>query len=302
MFHGVKDRIQRMRFDAQCQTIRSTPPVRLQPRSNAALLTQLQHKDVSMYLLAIKSFTRFLDIGAAFVVDDGSLTEADHALLSIHVPGVVFIALSENRSGACPQGGTWERLLSIAELTKRYYVIQLDSDTLTLAAIPEVTQCVAEGRSFTIGTWDNQRTETMAERVAHARTLPHGDGAHVQIVAEAHFNCLRDFEKLKYVRGCSGFAGFAPSAFTREFVEGVSRQMMAAIGPRWAEWGSEQVMSNIVVANAPSAVVLPHPKYADCKKMQRGRTVFIHFIGDCRFVHGTYIALGREVIRALVIG
>ncbi len=59
-----------------------------------------------------------------------------------------------------------------------------------------------------------------------------------------------------------------------------------------AEWGSEQVMSNIVVANVPSAVVLPHPKYADCHKMEPGVTQFIHFIGSCRFDGGNYARLG----------
>lgn len=252
-----------------------------------------------MYLLAVKSFTRFVPTGAAFVVDDGSLTAADRELVAAHVPGVTFIPLAEHRSPACPRGGTWERLLSIAELVKRHYVVQLDSDTLAVAEMPEVAAHAAANRSFVIGTWDNQGLETMQERVATARTRPHGAGAHVQVVAEANFDRLRDYATMNYVRGCSGFSGFAKGAFTREFVEDISRQMSEAIGSRWTEWGSEQVMSNIVVANSPDAAVLPHPKYADCRKMQPHRTAFIHFIGDCRFLRGVYAAHGREVIRVL---
>lgn len=75
--------------------------------------------------------------------------------------------------------------------------------------------------------------------------------------------------------------------------------MRAAIGEKWAEWGSEQVMSNIVLANIPASVVLPHPKYADCQKMKPGETAFIHFIGSCRFNNGTYAKLGRQVIGRL---
>jgi len=273
--------------------------VRIDFGSNTAVLSQLQHKDVLLYLLAIKSIARYLPLGAAYIVDDGSLTTNDRALVAEHVPSVQFIALATFRSAACPQGGTWERLLSIAELIKKHYVIQLDSDTLTIAAIPEVVQCAADGRSFTIGTWDNQRIESMAERVAHAKTLPHSEGAHVQVVAEAHFDRLNEFQNLNYVRGCSGFAGFAPGAFTKEFVEEISQQMSAAIGERWSEWGSEQVMSNIVVANAPGSIVLPHPRYADCQKMQLGRTAFVHFIGSCRFNNGVYARLGADVIQSL---
>jgi hypothetical protein len=75
--------------------------------------------------------------------------------------------------------------------------------------------------------------------------------------------------------------------------------MRAAIGDRWHEWGSEQVMSNIVIANIPGAIVLPHPKYADCHKMKQGVTEFIHFIGSCRFDGGNYARLGAEVIATL---
>jgi hypothetical protein len=75
--------------------------------------------------------------------------------------------------------------------------------------------------------------------------------------------------------------------------------MHAAIGGRWSEWGSEQVMSNIVVANIERAIVLPHPKYADCHKMQQGVTEFIHFIGSCRFDDGNYATLGAQAIARL---
>ena len=75
--------------------------------------------------------------------------------------------------------------------------------------------------------------------------------------------------------------------------------MWSAIGDKWAEWGSEQVMSNIVVANIPNAIVLPHPKYADCHKMKADVTEFIHFIGSCRFDGGNYGRLAAQVIATL---
>ncbi len=136
----------------------------------------------------------------------------------------------------------------------------------------------------------------MRERFETARKMNPSAKSHVQLVAEANFDKLRDFHSLRYVRGCAGFAGFARRSFTPEFVEAISRQMHAAIGDKWAEWGSEQVMSNIVVANIAQAVVLPHPKYADCQKMKAGQTAFIHFIGSCRFNGGIYAKRGVSVI------
>ena len=266
---------------------------------NLALLSQLQHKDVLMFLLAAKSLAEQVRPRAVFVLNDGSLSEEDRVLLGAHIPGVTILELPQFRSAECPIGGCWERLLAIAELVEHYYVIQLDSDTLSVGPIDEVRDCVRGQTAFAIGTWDNQECESMREQWETAVGLKPDSGAHVQLVAEANFHKLRDFETLRYIRGCAGFAGFPRRSFTRGFVEKISREMRAAIGDKWAEWGSEQVMSNIVVANIPGAVVLPHPKYADCQKMRLGETAFIHFIGSCRFKGGTYARLGAEVIETL---
>jgi hypothetical protein len=299
MFYRFKDRMRRMRFARECKGVLQSAPVALDGASDLALLSQLQHKDVLMFLLALKSFTRQIKPRAVYVVNDGSLSAADCDLLQDHVPRLTIFELPALRSRCCPSGGTWERLLAISALVEDHFVIQLDSDTLTLGTIAEVRHCIGKGAAFALGTWDNQKIETMRERSETARRLGPGQSGHVQVVAEANFDQLADFGSLRYVRGCSGFAGFARKSFTREFVESISAQMQAAIGEKWREWGSEQVMSNIVVANIPNAVVLPHPKYADCHKMKPGLTEFIHFIGDCRFDGGNYARLGTQVIATL---
>jgi hypothetical protein len=299
MFYALRDRVRRSRFARACAGVLHAAPVTLDGTSRLAVLTQLQHKDVLMFLLAIKSFARHVAPGAVFVVDDGSLTDGDRATLAAQVPGLTLFGLEQFRVPACPRGGTWERLLAIAALVGDYYVIQLDSDTLTIGPIDDVRQCIARGTSFAIGTWDRQSLESMQERCATAKGRVAQGDAHIQVVAEAHFDRLVDFRTLRYVRGCSGFAGFAPRSFSRAFVETISSQMWAALGDRWSEWGSEQVMSNVVVANVSDAMVLPHPKYADCHKMRAGLTEFVHFIGSCRFDDGNYARLGAQVIATL---
>ena len=299
MFYQLKDRVRRRRFASACDGILRAPPVVLDTASRLAVLSQLQHKDVLMYLLAVKSFARHIPPHAVFVVDDGSLSAGDRAMLQEHVPGLNLLELAEFHSAVCPRGGTWERLLAIASLVRDHFVVQLDSDTLTIGPIDDVRTCVNEQKAFALGTWDRQGFESMRERVDTASKLNSGPSPHVQVVAEASFDKLRDFWSLRYVRGCSGFAGFARQSFTRGFVEDISAQMQTAIGRRWSEWGSEQVMSNIVLANIPGAIVLPHPKYADCHKMQAGVTEFIHFIGSCRFDDDTYGRLGAQVIAGL---
>ena len=299
MFYQLKDRVRRYRFAWACKGVLQAAPVALDASSNLVVLSQVQHKDVLLLLLAVKSFARQVRPRTVCVLNDGSLSANDRAVLREHIPGVNMLELAEFRSAVCPRGGTWERLLAIASLVRDHYVIQLDSDTLTIGLIEEVRHCIERQSAFALGTWNNQKIETMRERCETARKLAHQTDSHVQVVAEANLDKLDDFESLRYVRGCSGFAGFARQSFTRELVEAISGQMQAAIGAKWSEWGSEQVMSNIVIANIPNAIVLPHPKYADCHKMQPGVTEFIHFIGSCRFDDGNYARLGAQLIARL---
>lgn len=286
MFYKLKDRLRRSQFANQVQNLLNTPAILLGEASSPIVLSQLQHKDLLMYLAAIKSFARQLPPSAVHVVNDGSLTAQDCALLAQHVPEIQFHTLSDCREPGLPIGGTWERLIAIARLSRSHYVIQLDADTLTRGAISEVVQLSHANRAFAIGTWDGQEIESATGRASQTRTRS-PDATHVQMQAEMHFDRLSHAAELKYVRGCSGFAGFAAGSDKLQLMHRLSGEMQKLIGDKWLEWGSEQVMSNLVVANEPDAMVLPHPDYTDCEKM-KPHSRFVHFIGTCRFQGGRY--------------
>lgn len=297
MFYKYKNRMQRWWFDRAIRDVLAIPPVAPSADPRAPLvLSQLQHKDVHMYLAAIKSFARQVPIGEVHVIDDGSLTDDDRNLLARHVPNIHFHPLSDYRSEGLPRGGCWERLIAIAHLSETRYVIQLDADTLTLAPVDEVVRAAESGFSFSIGTWDNQTIESAIERARTAQTHLGQKNVHVQLLAEANFDRFEQASSLLYVRGCAGFSGFSAGPGKLDLMHDLSAQMHALIGARWMEWGSEQVMSNLVVANQPNAIVLPHPDYADCEKMQPGKTRFVHFIGTCRFRQGVYAERVRQTL------
>lgn len=287
MFHNLKGQVGRELFNRRCAGVLDTPPVLLDDSHPAMVLSQLQHKDVLMYLVAVKTFAARVPLGAAMVLDDGSLEPGDHELLTRHLPGVVVQPITAYRNARCPSGGTWERLLGIAQHCADRYVMQLDADTLTVDALPEVVEAIAANRSFALGTWDNQRSETFAERAVDARRLNPGPQVHVQVAAEQQFDREPAWADLRYIRGCSGFAGFARGATSTDFIADFSERMTRLLGERWREWGSEQVMSNIALANSPNAVVLPHPRYCDCLHRAE-HSAFVHFIGDCRFRGSAY--------------
>ena len=287
MFYKLKDQLRRGFFSRRVQGLLHTAPLELGDPAGPVVLSQLQHKDVLMYLAAVKSFARRVPPSVVHVVDDGSLTQEDRALLARHVPDMHFHALVDCREPGLPTGGTWERLIAIARLSQTHYVIQLDADTLTQGPIDEVATAVQTNRAFTIGTRTGQEIEIAREQAGWTRAHD-AAAAHVQIQAEVHFDCLREADTLKYTRGCSGFAGFPAGSGKIELMHSLSSQMQKLIGDKWHEWGSEQVMSNLVVANQHDAQVLPHPDYTDCQKIQPETTRFVHFIGTCRFRDGRY--------------
>ncbi|MDZ4283072.1 MAG: hypothetical protein U1C04_20190 [Hydrogenophaga sp.] len=300
MLYELKDKINRAIFDHSVREILKTAPLQFDQSAKAVILTQLQHKDVKMFLLAVKSFASHVPIRAVHILSDGTLTPSDIAVLDENIPSVVFYKLDQFRSTQCPRGACWERLLTIAEIVKENYVVQLDGDTLTLENIPEVVHCIEQELSFTLGTSDGQVMESMCVRRNEAsKEISRHEHPHIQLLSEASFDGLTGYDTMRYSKGCAGFAGFAKGSFSREFVENVSLQMESLVGSRWREWGSEQVMSNIVVANTPGSLVLPHPKYGSCENLGKVTPSFIHFIGYCRFKNGCYSKFAKKVMSRL---
>jgi hypothetical protein len=301
MFYNLKDKLNRYRFSEACKQIFFTAPVTAATNEPVAVLTQLQHKDVILFLIAIKTFAKQVPLSKVFIINDGSLNEDDFIILRQHIPIADFYDTEQFAESSCPRGGTWERLLAIASFIDQFFIIQLDSDTLTLSALDEVKDHIKTNTGFVIGTWDNQEIEPMyAASELIQKNVDQAIDLHVQTLAEAHFTKLEGSENLRYVRGCSGFSGFPKGSFNKQFIIDFSNKMENEIGSKWHEWGSEQVMSNVVVANLDKAEVLPHPKFSDCNNMKLPCTCFIHFIGKCRFKRSIYAKLAQNEIRKLM--
>ncbi len=277
--------------------ILKTPPL-AGGDGGAIVLSQLQHKDVLAYLVAAKSFAHHTGYGRFVLLDDGSLTAEDRALLRQHLPGIDFRTMSEVHYGNLPVGGTWERLITICDLAVSDYVIQLDADTVTCGPLDEVKACVARGNSFTIMAGRTAEMLPIKEVAALANTV-HKDH-HIQIIAEGLLGELDPSIATRYGCGCSGFAGFAPDAGRRAALERFSARMEELLGPRWREWGTEQVSSNFLVARDPNGILLPYRGYRNFGgDALTGEAVFVHFFGTFRYERGTYRRMARELAARL---
>ena len=279
------------------RAVLDTPP--LFPRDDGVVLFSMIGTAVLLpYLVAVKSLHHHLGRGRVVILDDGTLTQADRATLRHHCGDPVIHGIADVDTGPCPRGGTWERLLTILDARATDYVIQLDSDTVTKASLPDVLAAIDAGRSFCL------RGEADAELMpvdAFAATLPPLAGPmHIQKAAERQLDQLA-MPGLRYARGCSGFAGFAPSGAGRALAEAFSAAMEARLGAaRWREWGTEQVTSNLVIANEPDALLLPYDRYLNFWKIAPPADArLIHYVGTYRFYGESYMRATRAAIAGL---
>lgn len=299
MFFRLRRRLNYWQFDRIIAGIHSTPPLAITD-SDLRILSMVAGRDLGMYLMAAKVLYRRIGHGRFVAIIDRDLAERHRDTLRRHLGGgVEFVILEDIPVGRCQRGGTWERLLSCIDWSEKHYVIQMDSDTLALQDVPEVTDCIAANRAFTIAS--GIPLQTLAESAAWMDEKKITDD-HITNATQRAFARHPQAATLKYVRGSSGFAGFAHGGVTRALAEDFHVEMEKILGAkRWREWGTEQVASNFVVANSPDPVVLPWPAYgtvppgADMSKVKLG-----HFIGSSRFVNQRLAHAGARLIEDLL--
>ena len=287
-------------FNFNCRALRSTAPI-LCDDDRLTLVSMVCHGEVLMYLLAAKSFCGQLGRNPNVVIlDDGTLTKPDYAMLRLQIPEVRIVHISEVAGDHCPKGSCWERLLLISDIVKDSYVVQLDSDTLTMNSITEVANCIDANQSFTLmGDRSHPEIEPM---LSACRRSKENLSPMVQAVCERSFDTLPESSSLKYVRGNAGFTGFAKSSIDRERISWFSDLMRLIAKEKWDNWGSEQVTSNLLIANSAASRLLPFPKYLSYwahPDVPYETASFIHFIGPHRFSNGFYVNCARKVITTL---
>lgn len=291
--------LRKLQFKYACQAIVDTPPLQMQP-GNITILSMVQRQDLNMYLGAIKSLYLALGRGGVITVNDGSLSVRQIDMLRQQIPLLEIVPLESINVGRCPRGGTWERLALIHELSRSKYVIQVDADTLTLGSAKAVRDAVGQNISFGLGTSRGRAVVPIMGVSDWAKNIDSND---ISIRAEREMWGLRGASDLKYLRGSSGFAGFARGSLSLDQLEDFSDQMRSLLGRGWDEWGSEQIASNFTIANTPNAIVLPYPDYS-CyyphSKKNYHNHEFVHFIGSHRHDNGLYAAEFRGLCRRLV--
>ncbi len=298
---SLKRRYDHWAHDRLCRAVLKTPPIVAQD-DGVILFSMMGTAVLLPYLVAVKSLHHNLRRGRVVIMDDGTLTADDKAALMHHCGNPQILSIRDVVTAPCPQGGTWERLLTILDLRADAYVIQLDSDTVTIGAVPDIAAAIDANRSFSIAGGATEAPLGFLPVPEFASLFyPNGPtGGHVQAVLESRLNTLADAASRHYARACSGFAGFARGGAGRKAAEDFSITGEKLTEGRWAEWGSEQITSNYVIANEAGSTLLRYDHYMNYwAEPWGGDTRFVHFVGAHRFDNGAYAAATRQAINAL---
>ncbi|MTJ83680.1 MAG: hypothetical protein F8N37_22055 [Telmatospirillum sp.] len=267
--------------------------------SGLTFLSMVCHADVLPWLVSIKSIFRAFDSGSVSVINDGSLTGDDLSLLHHHVEGLRVIPISSVDTGPCPKGGTWERLLTILDLSRDNYVIQVDADLVASGPMAEVVEAVRTNRAFTLA--GGKGHDVLLTPAQAAARMAGSESTHIQTVTERILMDCPELASMRYVRGCSGFAGFPCNDGGRRLAEMFSTVMERKLAGRWLEWGTEQITSNFLIANFPDPLILPWPKYMSYfDEVEPDCADLVHFLGLHRYHRHHYGRLSQSIIRALM--
>jgi hypothetical protein len=251
-----------------------TPPIE-RTTGGPAVISLIGTADVLAYLVAIKSLRHRLRRGTIAIVDDGTLTGEDRAILAHHCGDPEILPHQAVRRGPFPAGGEWAALLTILDRRAGQYWIALDPRTVTLEEVPEIEAAIASNRSFTlIG-------ETA--RGGPARR------------AERRLAVLCGTRGWRYRPGCHGLVGFAAG--------GTGRALAAAFCAEFSALGesaSAAAARNLILANEIDPVLLPRPRYGWATGTPDAATAAVlHFLDSPRHGNG-YAEAGRAAIAHLL--
>lgn len=280
--------------------ILNTPPI--VPKQDGVVLFSMIGTAVLLpYLVAVKSLWHELHRGRVAILDDGTLTAQDRAILAHHCGDPQIFSIAHVDTDGFPMGGCWERFLTILDNRSGEYWIQLDSDTVTLGPVPELEQAIATNRSFTLlGGVDSAELPMEIGDFAKAAYPDGPQEGHIQSQVESRMHLI-DKPGWRYVRGCAGFAGFAAGGPGRRFAAAFLGQMAQLVGEeQMTTWGTEQIASNFHIANEPSPVLLPYDRYMNYwnEEWSEG-TAFVHFVGTHRHDNGAYISASIAAIERM---
>lgn len=291
--------LNRFLFKRKINKISNVQPIMYRYDQSVTIVSMVGSGTVNMYLVAIKSFMENFGYGSIEVINDGTLTESDIIILKKLIPNLNISSADDIKTHGCPTYISWKRLFRIQQLAEKSYVIQLDSDTVSLGPLVEIHDRVVLNQGFLIG---SERWGKAVDVGLLRDVVSQWNNTHVQPLAEINFHKMKFFaDGTKYIRACAGFAGYPKNFASINEIKELSNEIESYIGKTWHGWGSEQTATMCLISKTKSACVLPWPYYQNFKFPQSNECIksmnFIHFIGSNRFDNRIYEQLITKLLK-----
>jgi hypothetical protein len=307
MFYRLRKAINYRRFQLRTRLIMRCP-LACDPSAACAVHTTLCRDDLSLYMVAIKSFLRFCSSVAVVIHDDGTLDEASRRALEENIPGSRVIGAAEADQRAVRELGrnsflfrwrahdaSYRRVIDteIWKCTPRRII--MDADILCLRLPHQVIGWTGDGATpFLLG----------QPPVTQPPSQPNGSGGRkfIQNLFKENVPTLSQALGLpdRFLDGTtSGFYG-CTSELGLEKLEGVVRKSLQ-IGLPMEDWGSEQCIV-IYLLSTVGANRLDPERYINfdpsCVPML-SRVSMVHFYGTYRFYQNHYTRLAAQIASEL---
>lgn len=275
--------------------ILDTPPLPAQAGS-LVLFAEIGAAQVLPFLVAVKSFATHLGRGRVVLLDDGSLTAQDRAILAHHCGDPEIIAAHEVTLDTFPDGPGWKQFLTILDRRAREYWISLDCFSVTTGPVPEISAAIARNRSFFCLADAGQ---ARPQPLASVSTPASGDDIAARIEAQLAENGAKG--GWLYARTAAGLAGFCALGADRA----LAKAFLAATGKRLGKENAilrdaAQIAVNFHLANENEAEILPPDRYFSYTGEDwPEEAAFAQFPAQHRYSDSAYIDASRRAIEAL---
>lgn len=269
------------------------------------LFTAVGTANLLPYLVAVKSLWHQLRRGRVAILDDGTLTPQDRAILAHHCGDPELIAMGSAEPGPFPSGGGWEHFLTVLDRRNSEYWITLASDTVTIGPVDEVLAAISRNRSFTLLSRSGPETSPLPlSEFTRMKYSGGPDDSHAQTSIESRLGQLPPGQGWRYVQGSAGLAGYAAMGPGRQLAASFLEQLEQLVGTQnTLIQGAEQVAANFQLANEPDLAMLPHDKYLNHPAEGLGEEAsFLHFAGIPSRANDAYIHASQQAIDAMLRG
>ncbi|MEN7538400.1 hypothetical protein [Aurantiacibacter flavus] len=280
------------RHAAANPAILETPPIAPHGES-LVLFTEIGNAQLLRCLVAIKSLHAQLGRGRVALLDDGTLTGADRAVLAHHCGDPEIIAPADTGPG-------WRALETLLKRRGSAYWLWLSGDSVTIGPVPEIEQAIAINASFLLPLEGSANHPEPLSDFARA-AFPDGPVSG-EVMARLESRLARiDRPGWRYVQSDAGLMGFAAGGPGIRFAAACRAELEELIGADDVN-GPEaaQVAASLLLASESRTVLLPQERYrhGGATGWNDG-TSFLHFSGGDRHAGEHYAQASQIAIEAL---